>query len=432
MILDDNDLINKNIDISSYGYKKLFSLYLENKDIVSRQYIFSNIKKVTSINKDDIFEVIKYCALYNRSYYQIKYSNDHKLFNGDYLNTLKLLIEVFKEKLVTYDNKQDYIYFEDEFDYFDLIILYLKEIKNYDELYTVIYNVFSETVFNDIKVFYKLVYTLLTNSYFNSMKCRIIYEVFHLKDILFDYLKRNNNIENVILEVNKLFVHVPTITSSNLDKLIELISIREVCCDKSLTFFSDGVKMLKFYNSNNFFDYSAVSLQFFKVIEIELKEKVIKYCSHDLHLESLYQGIIESDDLSKFRIDFISKLELGKMRYILRNVKSLMYDIRKEINVSYYNKEVEIFYTRLISLFMNVKNINFYLDILHNNCVDLYRNSAVHTGIVSYERAQEALIITKLFLNNVKKLNYNFNISNSLNIDEIIMPNFIIELINKK
>ncbi len=425
------ELIANNSNISRYGYKRLFKMYLENKNIEERRYIFSNITKVDNIQKEDLFEIIKFCALYNRSYNQIKFSNDHKLFNSDYLNTLKLLVDVFKDHLNKFDKKQDYVYFDDEYDYFDLIILYLKEFKDFDLLYTALYEVYEEIVFNDIAVFYKLIYTLLTDNYFNQLKCRAIYEVYHLKDILFEFLKQNNNIDSLIEEVNKKFIHIPTITTSNnLNSLKELISIRSVCCDKSITFFTDGTKMMKFYNENNFFDYSAVSLQFFKVIEIELKEKIMKFCAKDLNPEGLYKGITESEDLLKYKVDFLSRLELGKMRYILRNVKSLMYDIRKDIEVEYYNKEVEVFYNRLISLFMNVKTINFYLDILHNNCVDLYRNSAVHTGIVSYERAYESVVITKLFLKNIKQLNYTFKLANVLNVVEIEVPIFIKELIN--
>lgn len=428
-----NELINDNIDISKYGYKKLASMYLEFRGMTERNYIFQNLVKVNNVNIDDIFEVITYCSLYNRSYQQIKSSDDTKLQRSDYLNTLNILIDTFKDIVARFDKKNEYILEEyNELDYLDLIVVYLKEIKDFDILYTKLYELFELVVWNDLKVFYKLVYVLLTNDSFNSLKCRAIYEVYYLKDILFNYLERSNNIDGLKDQINKLFISVPTISKSdNLNKIIELIELRSVCCDRSVTFFDDGYKMFNFFNSNKLFDYSSVSLQFFKVIEIELKEKVILYCGGDLDEEQLYKGITESEDLSKFKTDFLERLELGKIRYILRNVKSLMYDIRNEQEVKYYNEEVAVFYKKLIALFINVDNINFFLGILHNNCVNLYRNSAVHTGILSYERANEAIIITKLFLKQIKLLNYSFSVSNALNVEAVILPSFVKELMNE-
>lgn len=418
------------LDISYMGFEKLFKFYLESKDLNEKKYIYKNISKVTKITETDIFEIIKYCSIYNRSYKQIKFANDHTLFNSTYLSYIKIIIDLFKEKLEQLDNNNEYIAeSNNEYDYFDLITYYLKLFKE-DNIYEKSYEIFNIIVFNDLKIFYKILFLLLTDKHFTTMKCSFIYEMFHLKDILLNYLSISNDITILKKEIEDKFIHIPTVTgSSNYHELIQLLEIRNVCCDKSVTFLYDGYQLMNFYNENNFFDYSAVSLQFFKVIEIELKEKVLNHCIYELDKKNLFYGLSEIMKLNNFYEDFISKLELGKVRYLLKHVKTLMYDIREENEITYFNSDTEIFLKRMISLFVNVKTINFYLDILNSKVVELYRNSAVHTGILSYERANQSVEITKVFLKNIKELNYSFKLSNIINLKLYDTPIFLTNII---
>ncbi len=427
------ELFNNNTDITSLGYTKLFKFYLELKDKDIKKYIFKNLCNVKNIQEVDLFEVIKYCSIYNRSYLQIKHANDHTLFNSSYLNSIRIIIDIFKEKIDQFDSSVEYIVDnETSYEYFDLIIYYLKLFKE-DKLYSKTYEILNLIVFNDLKVFYKLLYTYLTDNHFFNIKCLVVNEMFHLKDILYNYLSKSNDITNIKKIIEERFVHIPTTTGSeNFHKLKQLLEIRSVCCDKSVTFLYDGYQLMNFYKENNFFDFSAVSLQFFKVIEIELKEKIVNHCSYELNKQNLYYGLSELLNLNNFQEDFLSKLELGKMRYILREVKTIMYDIRNENEVNYFNKEIEVFYQRLVSLFMNVKTINFYLDVLNYKTIEMYRNSAVHTGILSYERANQAIEITNVFLKNIKELNYSYKFSDIVNLKLYDTPNFLKELLEEE
>lgn len=420
------------MNLDKLGFKTLFSLYLESNSIDERKNIYQALLKVNKIVEEDLLEIIKYCSLYNRSYLQIKSSSDHTLFNSDYLNNLKIIINVFIEVLHKIDSKQEYITEDNnEYDYFDIIIYYLKQSKDYDILFNRTYEVFNLCVWNDLKVFYKVLYVFLTDEVFYKLKTNIIYEMFLFKNMLFNYLsKSNSNIELIMKQINSNDYSLDITPSDNFIKLKELIEIRSVCSDKSLTFFADGYKMMSLYRANNLFDYSAVCLQFFKVIEIELKEKIINHCSYDLNKENLFLGL-EYLNLTVYHQDFLTKIELGKIRNILRKIKTIMYDIRNEKEVEFFNEDIKIFYTRLIALFINVKTINFYLDIISHRVVDLYRNSAVHTGIVSYERAVEALNITTIFLKNVSQLNYSFKLSNVINLKHQDTPDFILELVKE-
>lgn len=414
------------------SFKLLSSLYLQSNLVDERRDLYQELLLIKEISENDLLEIINYCSIYNRSYKQIKHSNDHSLFNSDYLNSLKIIINVFIEIIHKKDNKQEYITeLNDEYDYFEIVIFYLKQSSTHDVLFKRTYEVFDICVWNDLKLFYKVVYYFLTNESFYKLKVQIVYEMFMFKDMLFNYLKHtNSNIEQIMKQINSNDYSLDVEASDEFVKIKELINIRSMCSDKSLTFFADGYKMLYLFRENNLFDYSSVSLQFFKVIEIELKEKIINHCCKDLNKELLYEGL-EYLNLTSFNNDFLNRIELGKIRFILRKVKSMMYDLRQDIEIEYVNDEIKIFYTRLVSLFMNVKTINFYLDIINQRVVELYRNSAVHTGIVSFNRAQEALYITKIFLKNIKELNYSFKISNTLNLKLYETPEFLKEIIKE-
>ncbi len=415
------------------NFKQLFSLYLKSNSLDERKEIYQFLLKVNKVVEEDLLEIIKYCSLYNRSFLQIKNSSDRTLFDSDYLNSIKILIDLFIDRLHQIDSKQEYIIENNhEYDYIELIIYYLKQSSSNEVLFKRTYEIFDLCVWNDLKVFYKVLYIFYTDQSFYKLKTDIVYEMFLFKDMLFNYLeKSNSNMEEIIKQINKNDYSLDIIPSKNFADLKELIIIRSVCSDKSLTFFSDGLKMMSIYRTNNLFDYSAVSLQFFKVIEIELKDKVIYHCSKDLNTENLFNGLSYLN-LTCYNSEFLTKIELGKIRYILRKVKSIMYDLRQDNEIVYANSDIEVFYKRLVSLFINVKTINFFLDVLSYKVIDLYRNSAVHTGIVSYDRAQESFLLTKVFLKNISKLNYSFKLSNAINIEILDSPNFIKELINEE
>ncbi len=435
MILE-NKLLNYDEDISHYGYTKLFEMYLEGSHS-DRKYIYNNLLSVTRVDEIDVLTIIKYCSLYNRSYTQIKMSNDHTLFNGDYLNNLKILIHLFIDKLVKFDSKSLYITEEDEqFDYIELIVKFLCNFKEnisvdnkfINTLYSKTYQIIDICLWNDLKMFYKLVYFYLTDVNFANLNSIINYEMFLFKKDLLTYLDNSNNIyeiEKSMLKDTKIHSLTP-----NYFKLRELFEIRKVCSDKSLTFYNDASIMLDVFKKNNLFDYSTVALQFFKIIEVEFKEKIIMNLSKDLNKQNLFEGLSEVVLLNSYNDKFLERLEFGKIRYILRQVKNFLFDKKNDKEILYVNEDTKIFYTRLMYLFGNIKNINFYIDILNQRVIDLYRNSSVHTGIVSYERALESRVLTDTFLNNLSNLNYSLKESNVIMITQLETPDFILEFKN--
>lgn len=154
-------------------------------------------------------------------------------------------------------------------------------------------------------------------------------------------------------------------------------------------FYVMGLVFMDEFDKTPFLDYSVASMQFYKVIEVELKDKII-----DPILEKIdFQIFI--DYLKQDRISIpVNKesITLGSIYHIFRWVLKHWDD--KEL----LDKQVNLI-KNFKSKFNNDKRyIKEIQTIISQDNLDKYRNPPAHTKTLEYRQAHEAHIICLLFM----------------------------------
>lgn len=145
-------------------------------------------------------------------------------------------------------------------------------------------------------------------------------------------------------------------------------------------------------------DYSALSLQFFRVIEIEYCEKLLKPLASSIDLiqfKSYAEGcpnewnkkgwLFDLKELSKIVNREQESFEIGKLRTLLR----------KLVSYRTQNDDCAVYLRSIIDGILSQAGKNALyskkmIDIIENNPVEKYRIPGAHTGVVPYSIACEA------------------------------------------
>jgi hypothetical protein len=152
-------------------------------------------------------------------------------------------------------------------------------------------------------------------------------------------------------------------------------------------FYVMGMFFIEKIDETSFMDYSLSSMQFYKVIEIVLKDKIVVPLlkNFDLNL------IIEKAKLPlKLNVE---SMTLGNIRYIFQWIIK-----NWDLNNITDNREKEYLISAK-NIFNNDKRwVEEIIIIISQNNLDKYRNPPAHTKTLEYEYANESNKICVLFL----------------------------------
>lgn len=160
---------------------------------------------------------------------------------------------------------------------------------------------------------------------------------------------------------------------------------------KSLSFIMTAKTMKKCFKENNIYDFSLLSLQYFKVLENELKEKYIFKAKDGLDEKKVIK-MLEDNGI---KINNFNTLTLGNIRKIFKV-------ILKERDMCIKKRKSELKLDRylfnLVDLFRNVENIEVIYKLIDDEVINTFRNPPAHTGICSEEYAETCeIVIMHLF-----------------------------------
>lgn len=128
-------------------------------------------------------------------------------------------------------------------------------------------------------------------------------------------------------------------------------------------------------------DYSICTLQYYKVIEIEIKKRILYETIKNLNDELIFEDIKQRKiiPLNYYSIDWIESISLGNIHFLLK-------DYCKYIENKHYKRnnkcslETSKFYDNIYSLIPDYKVITMLLNTTHNSMIQKFRNPPAHTN----------------------------------------------------
>lgn len=141
---------------------------------------------------------------------------------------------------------------------------------------------------------------------------------------------------------------------------------------KSTLLYNQACDLITIYDNNHVIDYSAICLQFCRILEIQIKhivlEPIIKKLGKKYISDCIEKYNISVDRKHQLKIDNIEKIELGK--------------IRKLFECTLNNHENNEFFYEIYQL-MHVKGLKSFIKILDQEILNYFRNPPAHTGLAS-------------------------------------------------
>lgn len=197
------------------------------------------------------------------------------------------------------------------------------------------------------------------------------------------------------------YIESHTTNSVEEDKqLIEKIKncyFAETLTDKSKIFLLLSQELEDVLNKSPFADYSVVSLQYFKVIELELKNRYIKPAlkSSNGSFRTINSTLFDKDKLNN-EWAFNKAFALGTLHKIFVQTKE-WYE-QNDLKEGYCYK------TLFKLIHENPEYLSYFIDITSQKSLDKYRNPPAHIKPLSKEEADEAKVVFYSFICNLRKL----------------------------
>lgn len=146
-------------------------------------------------------------------------------------------------------------------------------------------------------------------------------------------------------------------------------------------------------------DYSALSLQFFRVLEIEYCEKLMYPLANTIDIEKLRSLAEQSDEewkVSSWNRDcnYIDKIKSGRQRSIeVGAVRTLLahvigYKTKEDPSAIYLRSLIDNILSDAGKQALQAKTM---LDVIGENVLDRYRTPGAHTGFLPYSTACQAV-----------------------------------------
>ena len=171
--------------------------------------------------------------------------------------------------------------------------------------------------------------------------------------------------------------------------------------NESKTYLLIANELKKMFDSTTIYDYSLISLQYYKVIEIEIKDKIIKYAFENSGLDML-KFKRDKNDKKPFKY-----LKLSNISEKLNDVFTLEVINHVLVQTSnYVNKrgvdcfENRPFYDQIFKILgSNEDSLNYLIKITNKEHRDKYRNPPAHTKPLTKKTTTECKEILNCFVN---------------------------------
>lgn len=147
--------------------------------------------------------------------------------------------------------------------------------------------------------------------------------------------------------------------------------------------------------STSFFDFSIITLQYYKVIEVELKEKIIK----EAIKETTQEKVFFSNNNK-----YIKKGEKEFKFLTLEGINTIFEEAITSLQKT-TNDNSNSFYSCLLSVCNNdIRYLTYFRDITSANFRNRYRNPPAHTDPSPAEYTKEIKYIFASFIDNLRKI----------------------------
>lgn len=147
--------------------------------------------------------------------------------------------------------------------------------------------------------------------------------------------------------------------------------------------------------STSFFDFSIITLQYYKVIEVELKEKIIK----EAIKETTQEKVFFSNNNK-----YIKKGEKEFKFLTLEGINTIFEEAITSLQKT-TNDNSNSFYSCLLNVCNNdIRYLTYFRDITSANFRNRYRNPPAHTDPSPAEYAKEIKYIFASFIDNLRKI----------------------------
>lgn len=310
-----------------------------------------------------------------------------KQFKPDFvLETICPLFEDYFEKpLGTKDNWCKYE--NNEFNFHSLIYYCLILANKYGNLLSEIaqlITIFSNYLdFNNLFIIYKMAQRLpniskiMKSENLNGCELKIKY--------LLSCIAYFDVTDNKSCEFVEKYLKSPLMMSTDIGEygifydVINLTCLIDSCLmDESKYFYVNGMYINKIIDESSFMDYSIISMQFYKAIEVELKRRFIHPALIGINFDSLKRCI-------SLNVKNVENITLGNINYMFKWLFT-NWDNNITTNVDEIN-----FKNKLKKMFnFDKRYVNELKTIIDSKNLDKYRNPPAHTRTMEYSYAEES------------------------------------------
>ena len=174
---------------------------------------------------------------------------------------------------------------------------------------------------------------------------------------------------------------------------------------KSKSFLVLADELYSNLKKSTFADYSVVSLQYYKVIETELKEKLIKKATNEIKSGRLYVG----KKYFKMKDFDYSTMALGEISSVLEDAINYLDNGHSCFNECEYSINTDVYENLFKICQKKIGFLEFYKDITSTPFRQMFRNPPAHTEPLPERYIPAVEAIFKCFVSNIGNIQQNCN-----------------------
>lgn len=376
------------------SFRDLFELYISHDSKSSLQKIEDAIKekcenfKFYPLENFDLVYLYRQARIFNlQSELQINLNSDYYKYKQEKI--IKLLSIVFfkindvTKQMFEYNDSSNKFTFENF-----LCFLAIYSLENQRFQYEIIRMMVELFDSQSIKLFAQYHSALLIE---DNKPVEEIYSI--LLSTYFEYEQIDDVMTHLLCLMKSNLIYTNEQNREKFTNLSNFVNYIDHCLThKSKCFYLVANECSNNFKNSAFFDFSIVSLQYYKIIETEIKNKLLLPCARKINGPEHSFG--------------------GKF-YIRKNEEKFNFlSLEKIHNISSYacdyvssNKKYDEFFNSLFKeCKSNILYLQFFRDITSENFRNKYRNPPAHTEPLNGEALDEMITIFESFIVNLSKL----------------------------
>ena len=156
---------------------------------------------------------------------------------------------------------------------------------------------------------------------------------------------------------------------------------------------AQGVVLLKQAEMAPFTNYGYISLLFYEIVEIEIKQWILLPVVDGLNRNNIFEDLKRIIRKTNYKNNWIEDLQLGNINFIFREYIQFVMGVNND-----YSFDTQQMFQRLRVLLYEPKLAYYLFIITHDRMLKKYRNPPAHTEPLNRNDAVEAKKVVKYFL----------------------------------